>query len=341
MKRIFIFLILVVIIILTSTSLYDFPKSSDTKEQSIISKEYQNKSGLVKNYGRNENVEFLSESIGQYMRYLLIVEDKDQFNDQVKYLKDYFLVQNNKSVFVKWQITDDTTTNASVDDLRIIGALYEGSKLFEEPDYFKLAENLEQSLLEKQMKNGIVVDFYDWKSRAQSSTIHMSYIDYEALRKSPLVDKAFYKQLIEESATNTPFFNEIYDVTKEEYQASDLNTVNMIDQILIAIQYHEITGRVPANFDKWIKSELNARGKLYGGYHKNNHSPAVDFESSSAYALGVMYSLATGDDPFAKQLHELMLKQPPFENNPDYSNIHFFDYIYSKTANALYKRSLK
>ena len=181
-------------VLLSAVILYVVHHQSKPDVQTVVAKEYQNSDGLIKNYGRNENTNYLSESVGQYMVYLLEVRDKEQFNIEVNVLKKYFLVRKGNQSFIKWQLAADTTTNASVDDLRIIGALDKGSRVFHSSEYRDLAKRLERSIYQKQLKSGLVTDFYDWKSNESSHTVHLSYIDYNVLRKSKAVNKVLIKK---------------------------------------------------------------------------------------------------------------------------------------------------
>lgn len=302
----------------------------------MVSTEYMDENERIKSYGKDQDIQYLSESIGQYMAYLLLLEDHDEFKRQVEVLAENFLVTKEKQLFIKWQLTEGTETNASVDDLRIIEALYEGGELFHESSYIELADKLLQTLEKTQAVNGLLVDFYDWELDKATSTMHLSYINSNVLQRLASFNIEAYQQIVE-GAVDAPFFYERYDVEKQEYQAADTKTVNLIDQFLIAIQYWEITGKVPSVFDEWVKQELDSKGKLFGVYQKGSLEPAVTYESSAVYALGVIYFLKTDDQSYADLFHQLLLKQPPFEMKPDYTTIHFFDYIYARSADELYK----
>ena len=145
--------------------------------------------------------------------------------------------------------------------------------------------------------------------------------------------------MINKATTESPFFHEIYDLRAMDFRDADPQTVNMIDQLLIAIQYHKITGKVPSSFNSWIEEELTSEGKLYGRYNKRTLEPQADYESSSVYALALLYFNEIGDHRHSKLAHQLLLKQLPFSNSPDYSTIHFFDFINAKTADVIYNKA--
>lgn len=337
MKKKLVLLISIFIILIVVLSIYMYPYYKTNEVNSVISKEYVDENELIKSYGKGKDFQYLSESIGQYMTYLLLIGDKNEFKQQVDILSKNFLVQKEKQFFIKWQVAVDTTTNASVDDIRIIEALYEGGERFNDSTYTELADKLRQTLETAQSVNGMIVDFYDWELEQATPIVHLSYIISNGLERFQSVNMGSYLNVLEGALFN-PFFYEIYDLDKLDYQAADKNNVNMIDQFLIAIQYREITGEVPYLFDQWVKSEFDSKKQLFGMYEKETLEPAVNYESSSVYALGLIYFIKTGDQQYADKFHDILLKQPPFHQSPDYENIHFFDYIYSRTADKLYNK---
>ncbi|GGE32628.1 hypothetical protein GCM10011391_09110 [Pullulanibacillus camelliae] len=314
-------------------------KAADVEK--VVTKHYETDKGLIKSYGREDTIQYLSESIGQYLNYLLLIGNKTEFKHQVKVLQDNFWVKKDDQSFLKWELARRTVTNASVDELRIIDVLKRAAVRFDKASYKELSVKLQTALLAKQMKGGMIVDFYDWQQDKAANTVHLSYINYEALKTMPLLNQGLYKKVIKAAVgTATPFFNEIYTIDKQSYQAADPNTVNLIDQLLIAIQYRKMVGEASKAFDHWLKTEIDTKGKLYGRYNQQTLAPAVDYESSAVYALALDYFIETDNRQYAKRLDAILLKQPPFDNRADFKHMHFFDYIYARTADVLYQQFL-
>ena len=308
--------------------------------QEVIENNYKNGNDLIKNYAQNDQIEYLSESTGQYLYYLLLVEDEKEFKQQVDSLKNNFIVKRSDGTYIKWITSDQSSTNASVDDFRIIEVLRKGGKYFQEPDYVTLANELEETLNSKQLTDGLIVDFYDWKLQKKSTTVHLSYINDQVIKENSVVNPADYQNLLTRSINSqSPFFKEIYIVDKRSYLSADKKAVNMIDQLMIAIQYLKFIDRVPPEFDQWLKEEWDTNGKLFGGYIKSDLTPAVSYESSAVYALAFLYFKQANNDDYADQIYTKLLIQPSFDENPDYSKIHFFDYIWTETADTIYKMS--
>lgn len=309
--------------------------------QEVVTNQYENKNGLIQNYAgdpKKQNIEYLSESIGQYMVYLLLVKDEKEFNHQVTSLNEHFIVEKDGQVFIKWKATKSIVANASIDDFRIIESLKKASKAFNEPSYLTLADQLEKTILSTQLTNGLVVDFYDWKLKEKTTSIHLSYLNNQIIKENKALDGTLYQKIIVESpGSDSPFFNEVYDVDEKNYQTTNDESVNMIDQLLIAINYVKLTNQLPKNFDRWLRSEWNGEKKLAGGYNKKTLSPSVSYESSAVYSLAVLYFMTIKETEYATQLHTTVMKHSLFDSKANYSNIHFFDYMWAKTSDWKYE----
>lgn len=296
--------------------------------QETVKQNYGNKNGLIKNYGCTQDTLILSESIGQYLEYLLLTKDETSFHEQTQLLENYYLVTEKDATFIKWQLGDQIFTNASVDDLRIIKTLKEAGQVFQQIEYKVLAKKLEKSLLTHQLKDGMLTDFYDWYYQQNSSFIHLSYIDFDAFKGIPEIDQDAYIRMLEQSVPeDSPFFQEIWDTEDKTYEEANKKEVDLIDQLLIAIQYAKGVEEIPESFDNWIKKEWQIESKLYGRYQKDGEIPSVSYESSAVYALTVQYFWVTGQNDLADIIAKKLVDQPPFTTKDSFSSVHFFDYI--------------
>ncbi|PAE09375.1 hypothetical protein CHI12_01260 [Terribacillus saccharophilus] len=316
--------------------------SSSVDQETVtrtVKQQYKNKEGFIASYGDGERdtSPILLESLGQYMEYLLIVGDSQEFEEQFLLLQSHFTVNTDEGIFLKWQLEEDVTANASVDDYRIIRTLLTGGEQFHNSSYTKFARQIWDTMNKTQTVNGLIVDFYDWSSQQRTSEIHLSYIDYDVLEKMQASKLNRYKQILSEGQEDNLFFYEIYNLENNTYQTANADTVNMIDQFLIAIQFAESTHEKPTSFHDWINTHVQNDGILYGSYNRNTGKPAVDYESSAVYALGVIYSLTVDDQKIAEILYSRLQKQSPLHLKPNYSDIHFFDYMYASHAVTLYE----
>lgn len=312
--------------------------------QKVVTNQYENKEGLIQNYAgkpEKQKIEYLSESIGQYMYYLVLVKDEKEFERQVTSLKEHFLVKDDGDLFIKWKVTKKTVVNASIDDFRIIESLKKASSEFNEPSYLTLADQLENTILSTQLTDGLIVDFYDWKQKKKTNELHLSYLNDKMIKENKALDSVLYQKIITESSDlNSPFFNEVYNVEKKNYQTANEETVNMIDQFLIAINYIKLTNQLPEKFDQWLKNEWDEERKLAGGYNKQTLSPSVMYESSAVYSMAILYFMTTREMEYVEQIYTVLIKQPPFSSNVNYSEIHFFDYMWTKTSDWIYINKL-
>lgn len=316
--------------------------SSSVEKETVtktVTQQYKNKEGFITSYGdrKRDTSPILLESLGQYMEYLITVGDSKEFEEQFLLLQSNFTVNTDEGTFLKWQLEEDVTANASVDDYRIIRTLLRGGEQFHNPSYTDFAKQIWNTMNKTQTVNGLIVDFYDWSSQQRTSEIHLSYIDYDVLDKMQASMLNRYKQILSEGQTDDPFFHEIYNPENNNYHTANAETVNMIDQFLIAIQYAESIHEKPTSFHDWVNTQLKNDGILYGSYNRNTGMPAVDYESSAVYALGVIYSFTVDDQQMAEKLYSMLQKQSPLLPNPNYNDIHFFDYMYASYAVTLYE----
>ncbi|MBF2489514.1 glycoside transferase [Listeria marthii] len=326
MKRIILILILLVLL---GTGLYFFlrPEPKDTvtapKEtiptsttvQQYVKENYTAKNGLIIDYKNAQNPHYLAESIGLYMEYLVEVNDSKTFQEQVTSLQKNFITNDS---FIKWEATDSTTTNAIVDDFRITDALYQASEKFKHSAYTKLADKLLTNTKKYSAVQGTPVDFYDFVHKKRADTLHLSYLNIEAMQQINYRDKAY---LPIQTVNAEPFFTEVFQ--NGQFHYADANEVNMIDQMLIAIAYYDENGDIEPNFDNFLQTELASKGKIYARYQRETKKPSSENESTAVYAFLTQYFNKTNQAKNGKITKELLEKMDT--SNPE--TTHFFDYI--------------
>ncbi|MDT0000238.1 glycoside transferase [Listeria cossartiae subsp. cayugensis] len=326
MKRMILILILLVLL---GTGLYFFlrPEPKDTvsapKEttptsttvQQYVKENYTAKNGLIIDYKNAQNPHYLAESIGLYMEYLVEVNDSKTFQEQVTSLQKNFITNDS---FIKWEATDSTTTNAIVDDFRITDALYQASDKFEHDAYKKLADKLLTNTKKYSAVQGTPVDFYDFVHKKKADTLHLSYLNIEAMQHINYRDKAY---LPIQTVNAEPFFTEVFQ--NGQFHYADANEVNMIDQMLIAIAYYDENGDIEPNFDNFLQTELASNGKIYARYQRETKKPSSENESTAVYAFLTQYFNKTNQAKNGKITKELLEKMDT--SNPE--TTHFFDYI--------------
>lgn len=312
MKRI-IMGIIVIILCITAGGVYLTMKNQD--EVVIQIEDSYMKKGLIRDYDRVEALH-LAESIGQYMTYLVETNDEKRFEEQVKVLENNFLVNQTDNLFIKWELDKETSTNAIVDDFRISNALHLAAKVFEKQKYKKIATKIDDSVKKNMIRSKVLIDFYDWKFQEKAKTLHINYLDSQAVKRLGQFDEM--KKIVLESKRSGPFFSEIYFPDEQKYQFASDYEVNMIDQVLIAIAYRELTGRYDSFFDEFIRKEL-LKGKIYTRYDLKTGTPKSKDESSTVYAM--LLSYLEGD---LKNKVEQRLKSIDLTNA---KTTHVFDFL--------------
>ena len=112
MKKKYIFLLLMLgILIFGGCRL--FPADTIPLE---IKEKYTNDDGLIHAYPSQQDTEYLSESIGLYMQYLVLVKDEKRFQEQYELLQSNYQIQKGDFYFIQWVLAENTTVNALIDE---------------------------------------------------------------------------------------------------------------------------------------------------------------------------------------------------------------------------------
>ena len=282
---------------------------------------YLSEEGIVLNFKNAENPQYLSESIGLYMQLLLGVRDRERFAGQVDILLDRFAVFKDDYMFIKWELGENTTVGALIDDLRIARVLSMAADIFEEEEYKKIAEKIIFTIKNTMIVDNRLVDFYDWHYNIAKDQLFLSYFIVEAMADFP--DYVF-KPLQE--LTASPFFDELY-VNGKFLKASE-DEVNMIDQSLIAVAYFRQVGEVEPNFQNFLQTRLEEDGKIFARYSRDTLRHVNENQSPATYAFLLHYFELTNQLNHAAKVRELLLLMETY--NAEIT--HFFDFSNKKLA---------
>ncbi|MEK3766287.1 MULTISPECIES: glycosyl hydrolase family 8 [unclassified Solibacillus] len=286
---------------------------------------------------------YLSESIGLWMQYLLLIGDEQRFDEQVGILSEYFMT---KDSLVSWRYEDGMHfgTNALIDDFRIMTGLNEAGNLWGNKKYKEMAVAIGNSIVKLQLKNGTLVDFYDGVSSNDSLTL--SYLKPSALRflqQENLLSKKqmdWNMSLLQQIPIQNGWFAKRYFPKEKRYEFDE--EVNLIDQYYIA--YHRTFIDAPNDeLISFTKQMLSQHGKLYGRINAKTKKFTVNYESPAVYALAFMAMERAGEEELARQLFEKMLKLRVKDSVSNYKGgyidiftrqTHFFDNILPLLAEA-------
>ena len=282
--------------------------------QEQVTAKYTAENGLIHAYPGDQNSEYLSESIGLYMEYLVLAGDSETFAAQFESLQNHFLVQDGELNFIRWRL--DASTNALVDDLRIIRALEQATETFGEKEYKELADRLSETIVAIQSQDNMTVDFYDWSLNMPARRLTLSYVD----GNKAISDESF--KLLENIPADGTFFPEYYDTAAGEYVSS--GEVHMIDQLLIALN-REKRGQPSEVFTEWLTEEWEEHGKIYGRYDRKTEETTVKYESLAVYYYLQTYFTVLDEPELAADVSRHTEK---IATARMLRTAHFFDFIH-------------
>ncbi|WP_249704751.1 glycosyl hydrolase family 8 [Bacillus zhangzhouensis] len=271
--------------------------------------------GMIRTSFSEQNL-YLSESLGLWMDYLVLKKDQASFDQQVDVLHTQFLLDHD---LLSWQIESHqkSKVNALVDDLRVVAALQKADQLWQKSAYETTSKEIAQALKDNNMFKGILTDYYDASTKQTSHTITLSYMDPKAIKELVSL-QIFTKQTMSNQLAilkNAPrqkgFFPKSYDIAKKAYSFD--REINLIDQLYTAL--HAERAQVDTSaIMKWLKTNFQEEGKLYGRYELSTLKPAVTYESPSVYALVILDALNQNELDFAKDVYyrmkELQIQDP-------------------------------
>ncbi|HHV29928.1 glycosyl hydrolase family 8 [Acetivibrio mesophilus] len=256
----------------------------------------------------------LSESIGILMEYAVIDNNKSMFDREYQYLGKNLITED---FFIKWRTGNDTFCNASIDDLRIIGALLEAYEKWGEDEYKDLALSLQQRIYNAQVKEGNLYEFFDWKYNIPKTSTPLCYLNLKVMNKLKEYNKG-WKKVYDRSLSiiaggemeTSPLFYKHFDYSlgkylpDEEYRES--GGICLVYTLYTALCMAE-AGISNDELLSWLGSEME-KGKVYAWYDPNSKKPASDMESTAVYALGSIFAGLLGDEMLSEKLLDRMLE---------------------------------
>lgn len=330
MKNLYLLLLMLSIILYSS---YVYFNSYQTRTlpklavESFIKEQFLQKNGLLlTTMGGNPSdetwaagdYETLSETFGLWIIYLHMVGDEKKFNENIKLLKRYYLTPE---LLVYWKLDNNgeplVQTNALLDDLRIFAAIENATKDWNKHSYDDLANKLAHAITTYGENNTHLIDFYDRFYDEKTDTITLAYIDGVTLNKlakrissTDVIDRSL---AILSEAEDTPFFPKQFNLNSGYIQDFE---VHMIEQLYTGLHKAQLGERSPS-FLAFIKTELET-GQLFGRYYVETLKPSVPVESSSVYALTILYALEIGEKSLAISAFEKMKSLQTLDSNSTY-----------------------
>ena len=333
--------------VLDNQNTYPVIETDSTIEQFILEHLMRPDGAIQTNFtGKKSGDILLSESLGLWMEYLVLKEDEQQFAYAFDALQNIYQLENG---LVSWQLVDEekASTNALIDDLRIIESLFSMGEKVNEQRYIDEAIRMSESMVKRQLMEQYLVDFYDIKYKTNNDFLTLSYINMESiyymerykLIESTTVQKM--KKLLENLPIQNVFYAQTYQIPSHTFIFDD--EINLIDQLYIAIHL-ERAGVETEVFNDWLQAEFYKNHHLYGRYDAVTKQPTVDYESVAVYALAAMYGLERHDDDFSENVYQQVLSLQVEEKESEYyggfvasgiKNTHSFDNLLALLAERM------
>lgn len=293
--------------------------------------------GIIQDVDLVSGRESLSETLGIMMQYAIEKNDPFLFKKQYYLLISYFMTNEG---FVYWKLDrnglSNVSTNATVDDLRIIDSLIQAYEKWGNITYLRTSRQISGYVEAHALKNNLLVDYYDKQLDAKSDTVTLSFIDTQALdsmSKYNFTDLNLSKQMkhvLAKAPSKNGFYAKSFNIDKSIYLFDE--EVNMIDQVLVALNRTKI-GMDEHAYTHFLEKEFARHGKLFGKYNRKLAEPSVVYESPALYALVILFLLENGESEFAVKLYDRMIQfrvdNPWSKHYGGYSihnqNTHIFD----------------
>lgn len=242
--------------------------------------------------------EVLSESSGILLRYYAARQDRKLFDQLLEQTKRVFDGETGFSYRYSPKADKRYDVNATVDDLRIIRALYEGAEAFEQSALRKEAQQYGERLLDHNAMDGKLYDFYDEKLKKTNGFLTLCYADLGTLRlmakdsreAAELSDRLLAIVHGGYLSDRFPFYETRYVYSSGQYESE---RINMVEALLTVLSLAEVGEERDESIDV-IKQMVKA-GELYGTYDRNGN-PQTDIRSTALYAIAAMIGSETGDE---------------------------------------------
>lgn len=252
--------------------------------------------------------EVLSESASILMRADVLGGDKEGFASHWTLAKSIFSMEGGFSYRYTPKLHKQYPINAAVDDLRLIGALYDAGEALDEEIYTTEADQYSELFYQNNVKKGYMYDFYDNFYNTTNEFVTLCYINLSVLRKMSLSSELRdillnnMSDILEEGylSDQFPFYATRFNYKTETYSAEKVNTV---ESLLSILHLAEVDRQRPESI-RYLKEQVEA-GTLYGQYTREGQ-PANDIRSTAIYALTAMIGAEIGDESLYRRSIERM-----------------------------------
>lgn len=242
-------------------------------------------------YENASGKEVLSESMGLMMLHYAHIKNETAFENL-----RLFCEKNLKNAPI-YAYREGFSTNALIDDFRLIEALLLAAEIFDNPSYKDQALAYANILYETNTSNGLLVDFYDVKYKNRNTFLTLCYANLKLLdqlsgydsRWQPVLDST--KAIVASGfiSNSFPLYRNNYNYHSNTYNEDPIHIVHGLKTLLHLAEI----GEMPVSSLQWLKIRV-AEGSLYGSYSITGEA-LTDIQSTAAYAITARIAAASGD----------------------------------------------
>lgn len=306
-------IIVIILIIILSTSyigyvnLYKYVKKVElpsfvsneevSKEEVLLLNFINNnlmddRGGIYTNYSNDKSEgditkghNILSESQGIILNYYLYNNDKFQYENSFRYIKENMMLRNG---LISWRIEENEPSNvsATIDDLRIAKSFILAGEDFDSVKYryygLKIAEGIKRELV----TDNRLIDFEDGYGKSNVTTL--CYLDLYGMDILSLFDES-WNSIYDKSLeiinngfirNDLPLYRKFYDGDKEDYDNEE--KADTLLSLLVILNKAEVNEDISKSVN-WLKNRLKEYGYISTTYDIKTMEESK-IESTSIYA---------------------------------------------------------
>lgn len=250
----------------------------------------------------------LSESMGLMLQNAMLAGDRELFGRLLNRLSQNSMLPEGGGPY-PWVVTDkqDVTVNAAVDDLRIYSAVKAAQEIWGE---VQIVSDMEKALTAYLLRDGKLVDFYDFTYEQYADSLTLCYADFEAMnilgQRDSRWDEACRStmEIVKGGriSDDFPLYYSRYSYASASYEGEELNMA----EAMVTLLHLSRVGELPQDTYQWLLSRLE-EGVIYAAYDTDGR-PALEkrYESTAVYALAAMVAMEEGDMDMASRALSLM-----------------------------------
>ena len=235
--------------------------------------------------------ELLDESSGYYLLHLALTKQSQAFKTFYEKTKKNFYENGQFSYRYDPATGKRYPVNATVDDLRIIEALFLYDQQFQTNYYAKEINTLYKNMQSLSLVNGNLYDWANGETKQHATTGTLCYFNLatlHALENQSKTGKQYYQKqlhIVQKGYISDDF--PLYQ-TRYNYKTGKYTSDKGIDilESLMTMQHLSAVGKLPKTSLQWVTRQVMNK-QLYNHYDMNGKATTQD-QSAAAYALAAL-----------------------------------------------------